>query len=449
MEMFLLGAGASRNAGVPLAFDMTSEILARMPVDSRHYRVLTFVIGGLLFRQGEAGKNPLSGQVNVEDLFNAVQLLAERNTLEAAPFVGSWHAGVQELDRRVENLRSERISRVIFEAIWKEIAATIPRGGDLDDFAVNNRVLELVRAVSQNWSSYTVGGYGSVGRSISEHIEKYLKRWAGNLRSRSSESSAVDNAMEAAINASREVDGEGEIFASTTRAMTALLRDLVWIEDSAKVEYLKPLASLGADQSRVVIATLNYDNSIELMAENAGISCNTGIDQWCEGQEITCAAEGLILLKLHGSIDWRFRDEIPEVGKRLETRVVEKVQADQVKTNHAPAVIFGQRNKLRADGPFLGILRAFGQELENAKRLNVIGYSFADQHVNEYITRWFNRDEQRRLRVVAPNFDKNSAAFARILRQQAGERLEVVNAKAEDALPELCNPKQMQLDSSL
>src|SRR4051794_30038485 len=101
-EMLLLGAGASVDAGVPSAYDMTKAIADQFrsdPLLKQHARVVSFVIGGLLFEAGKSGQDPLTAGVNVEDLFNAVQLLAERHTLEAAPFVGSWHAMVDEFDR--------------------------------------------------------------------------------------------------------------------------------------------------------------------------------------------------------------------------------------------------------------------------------------------------------------------------------------------------------------
>ena len=87
--MFLLGAGASMHAGVPVANEMTKKIIESFDTDSPEYRVLTFVVGGLLFKEGQAGRNPTAGGVNVEDLFNAVQFLAGRHQLEASPFVGS------------------------------------------------------------------------------------------------------------------------------------------------------------------------------------------------------------------------------------------------------------------------------------------------------------------------------------------------------------------------
>lgn len=91
-EILLLGAGASVEAGVPDAYRMTHELSEYFHSNfgsERQAQVISFVIGGLLFQQGVGGKDPLKEGVNVEELFNAVQLLASRNTLEAAPFVGS------------------------------------------------------------------------------------------------------------------------------------------------------------------------------------------------------------------------------------------------------------------------------------------------------------------------------------------------------------------------
>lgn len=99
-DFVLLGAGSSVEAGVPDAFGMTHkliEVFARDPVLVKYSHVLRFVVGGLLFNQGVRGNDPFEG-VNVEDVFNAIQILAERQTLEAAPFIGSWHPLIEELD---------------------------------------------------------------------------------------------------------------------------------------------------------------------------------------------------------------------------------------------------------------------------------------------------------------------------------------------------------------
>ena len=58
----------------------------------------------------------------MEELFNAVQLLAERSTLEVAPFVGSWHAIVEELDKIYP---SHSNTRSLSQAIYKIVSAEI------------------------------------------------------------------------------------------------------------------------------------------------------------------------------------------------------------------------------------------------------------------------------------------------------------------------------------
>ena len=72
-----------------------------------------------------------------------------------------------------------------------------------------------------------------------------------------------------------------------------------------------------------------------------------------------------------------------------------------------PAVIFGQRGKLRAEGPFLSLLAEFERQLSNAGRLVVIGYSFRDDHVNEIIRRWTADDIARQITVVDPDWDSS------------------------------------------
>jgi hypothetical protein len=86
--MLLLGAGASKEAGVPLAREMTKEILDSLSWNEHSSHVLRFVLGGLQFQAGVNGANPLDS-VDVEELFSAVDLLAERRHLEIAPFIGA------------------------------------------------------------------------------------------------------------------------------------------------------------------------------------------------------------------------------------------------------------------------------------------------------------------------------------------------------------------------
>jgi hypothetical protein len=63
-------------------------------------------------------------------------------------------------------------------------------------------------------------------------------------------------------------------------------------------------------------------------------------------------------------------------------------------------VIFGGRNKLTAEGPFLDLLIKFRNVLSQHSHLIVLGYSFRDQHINRCIVRWFDGDSSRRLTIV-------------------------------------------------
>jgi hypothetical protein len=63
--------------------------------------------------------------------------------------------------------------------------------------------------------------------------------------------------------------------------MTQLLAEIVWLEDTSKVCYLLPLF-YGAGEKPLTIATLNYDNAIELAAASANIPIEIGIEGWSQ-----------------------------------------------------------------------------------------------------------------------------------------------------------------------
>jgi hypothetical protein len=69
-----------------------------------------------------------------------------------------------------------------------------------------------------------------------------------------------------------------------------------------------------------------------------------------------------------------------------------------------PMAIFGQRNKLTTEGPFLDLLRHFDEQLQQTDLLTVIGYSFRDEHINFYISKYLNQ-YRGKIRVVDPNFE--------------------------------------------
>ena len=162
-ETILLGAGASVEAGIPGAFDMTRKIVdifRDSPDHTIHSRVLSFVIGGLLFKRGMEGENPLTSGVNVEELFNAVQLLAERGRLEASPFVGSWHAVVDELDQiDPPEVSFSAIHRALQIGVAEQLKAAIPD-------------------IKRNFE----GGYNGLPEAVGKYLSDYIRRWTEQLR---------------------------------------------------------------------------------------------------------------------------------------------------------------------------------------------------------------------------------------------------------------------------
>jgi hypothetical protein len=76
---------------------VVSEIgLARL---SGSAQALNFVCGALVAYDSAEGKSPYAG-LDVERVFAAVELLAERNKLEVTPFVATWHPAVDTWDRK-------------------------------------------------------------------------------------------------------------------------------------------------------------------------------------------------------------------------------------------------------------------------------------------------------------------------------------------------------------
>jgi NAD-dependent SIR2 family protein deacetylase len=334
-SIVLLGAGASKEAGVPTTFEATRQLVERIasrPRDQSFASALHFVCGALLAYDAADGTSPFNS-LDVERVFAAVQLLAERRTLEVTPFVASWHPAVDALDQPPRNA---------------------PMGFDRN----------LIDGIARG------RGIHSPERMITQLIESVTK-----------------------------TGGRGQTYMGLAQRMLTELRQLV-ATTSKDVGYLTPLVSQSEQAKCLTIATLNYDLAIEGAGMLGGVVVTTGIDDWISTGRWTWPSDGIRLLKLHGSIDWAWQPEQPIDGQLPRGRVV--VTDTPVDDLRPPVVVFGQRGKLRAEGPFLGLLAEFEKQLAVASRLIVIGYSFRDDHVNELIRRWIAEDIDRTVLVVDP-----------------------------------------------
>jgi hypothetical protein len=338
-EMLLLGAGASKEAGIPDPKEMAREIIKKFNTDSRlekEAEVLNFLNEQLIEAARRRTSDPTIDCVDIEELYNAILLLSEREKLEISPFVESW----------------------------------------LPDLS---KIKDL-----------------------------------------------------------------GELLGNIMFQMEMMLEGLTLIKDEKKIEYLKPILNLARRHKRLVIATLNYDNGIELLSRVNGISCDTGIEGWTTKGIFEFPDDGIELIKLHGSVYWywskgvsMYDERLPRSEIRFKTHFEEKLSTTVLV--YTPMVIFGQRNKLTTEGPFLDLLKEFDEQLQQTERLTVVGYSFRDSHINFYISKFLNRYGGK-IRIVDPSFETSDVEYVKYLRdlqKNRPDQIEIIKKYAGDALKDL------------
>jgi hypothetical protein len=250
----LLGAGASFEAGVPMALSMTPKIMTT--IDARYRRLLQFVYSGLVMQLAAETASDYHNDlatIDVETLFNAVDALGNRNGLNVAPFIAAWNPLVEKVESHNEYDPLREIN------VEKALAKLISGHSNSPQYAARDLLKEL---------------RGEFDR-------------AGTKRD----------------------------FAGLARAMVNALENLLEIPDKVAVRYLEPLVSFHNRQvGGLSIATLNYDVTIEEAAASAGVDIDDGMARWSESGLIFRDG-ALRLLKLHGSTSWS-EDESGDVTYR-------------------------------------------------------------------------------------------------------------------------------------
>lgn len=171
----------------------------------------------------------------------------------------------------------------------------------------------------------------------------------------------------------------------------------------APLEHFEPLLRA----PKVAIATLNYDDLLEQAAKKFRVPLSTGSEEWDGGFLWQFPDGAQRLIKVHGSYLWRAARVLNEgVGGLPNIGLYEVAKANDPspgpKRMDAP-VMFGAGLKLTADGPFPALMRSFTDHLQEADLLVVVGYRFADEHINATIRRWAALDASRRIIIVDPS----------------------------------------------
>ena len=349
--IYLLGAGASCDAGLPMSQDLTTKIgklIAKTePIEQSPYGYEPYM--GLLtqayyatltlLEAGDAYIGRPPRQVDIERLFSAAQSLATVSSLEVAPFVQEWRQPFLLYSSPSE---------------WKYFLQNIKNYDPL------------------TWDA-KINGAPPVPPTPS------FQRIYGELCER------ICDALQAALTAHSPEDHSY-------------------------------LSSMFDASSTTRIATLNYDLGVEQAARGRGLDVDTGITKWRGGLRWRWSdpKANVQLLKLHGSLDWGqpvgeggyLPPETPSIVTEDSDGYICDKRPNQL-THRTPGMIFGLRNKLRPDGPFMAMLNEFWQWLEEADKLVVIGYSFRDEHINSLILDWIHLGTGRTLEVVDPSIPRS------------------------------------------
>ena len=194
-------------------------------------------------------------------------------------------------------------------------------------------------------------------------------------------------------------------FANVRAFRRLILKELKrWMcpEDTSKANYYQGLTNVQRKLNYPLHTfSLNYDLCMERIS-SPQFRVETGFAGYGPGHlwdwerfEQTDTSPNTLpqvfLYKLHGSINWK-RDE----GKNLFS-----VEQIEVVDSDAMEVIFGRDFKLDAADPYLFYAYQFRRATLQSRLIVVIGYGFADSHINKMLTQALRTDEIRRVVVVS------------------------------------------------
>lgn len=282
--------------------------------------------------------------VDVERFVAAVNLLGGRREHPIAPFVDAWRGGVEDVESTLEGVQ-QSAGRFVSAVAAQSGQDPNRYRGHVDSEQIGAQLIDVIQSVT------------------------------GQRRSRS-------------------------VFHGLDWRLRQSLFRLLDIPDPAVTSYLSPLVRTAHDHEWS-IATLNYDLAVESCATGQLIEVTVGVESWATEEQLVFRDDALTLLKLHGSIGWSMARQ-PRPGALATTLVDVFTGMSASPGSDQPAIIFGEGNKLSAAGPFLDLFMEFSRRLSQATTLVIVGYSMRDDHVNEVIARWMNRDSAHRLIWLDP-----------------------------------------------
>lgn len=248
----LFGAGASKDAGLPDAYELTKQVYDKI-VDAKSNDAVLYaaVVAKLIARNAKNGKSPFS-PINIEDVYDGLKRLLNRDSDILSEFVSGWDS-ISAASRKPFDTQAFARSLVgIFEF-------------------TNRRSLRGETSLHVNQ------------RQLQQAVAELDRCFGGDLH--------------------QYRGGSLEPFLTT-------LADILNTEN-AQTGYMQEFLSKHSDNIEC-IATLNYDKLVEDSLDKIGRSVDLGLTYWNEKRFVRFHGKSVKLIKLHGSTNWflKSHDEI-------------------------------------------------------------------------------------------------------------------------------------------
>jgi hypothetical protein len=248
-SVVLFGAGASMDAGLPDAHQLTRKVYAKLrEAKSDDARLFGLIVSKLLVRHVRMGGSPYD-DINVEDAYDALKKFIHRDV----------------------DLISE------FVQAWDPISAGGLEGFDAKGFAEN---MALAFSLEEGRRFDGRPSFNVNQRNIVAATEKLQQAFGGDFfRLRGASLEPFLTTLSTILNAPDE-----------------------------NLEYMENLLRVCEGRTSC-IATLNYDRIVERSYEKIGSKFDLGLSQWNDKRYVKFHGQAPKLIKLHGSVDWFLRNE--------------------------------------------------------------------------------------------------------------------------------------------
>lgn len=257
----LLGAGASKDAGLPDAYELTRKVYEKLIQSKSDDAVLyAVVVAKLIARNAKNGQSPFDS-INIEDVYDGLKRLLNRDQDILSEFVSGW-----------DPISSHSNSPFDSEKFGRNLASIYKLS--------NRRSLDGQPRLSAD---------GIIIHKIVEELKRSFR-------------------------------SESDRFKNTSLGpFVKILADILDVKDS-NTEYMETFLRKHCD-SVECIATLNYDNLLENSLEKIGRNADLGLTQWNEKRFVRFHGKSPKIIKLHGSTNWYIRNHdeiiIPEEKSQI------------------------------------------------------------------------------------------------------------------------------------